>query len=260
MIHSDKADKRRDGKKRHWIRWTIAIVVGVLILGVAWFAYTQRNNLKALYLAMTSDTETLQQRREEQDKKRDEILQQYGLTVPDISQTEGDDTKEDQTEPSTSPGVEGVEESPSGGESDEPLPMPTQEPVPMPTPTPTRQPDQGSDQMQAELQGYINQLYQVEARYKAYLDEMVETTKHEFWSLPRDEQTSGNKMKIVRSKLDALLAQENACDAEVEAILSNMQAVLKQYGQSTELVDEIRLYYEDSKATWKAAKMTELYS
>ena len=253
MIHSDKADKRRDGKKRHWIRWTIAIIVGVLILGVAWFAYTQRNNLKALYLAMTSDTETLQQRQEEQDKKRDEILQQYGLTVPDISQTEGDDTKEDQTEPSTSPGVE---ESPSGGESDEPLPTPTQEPVP----TPTQKPDQGSDQMQAELQAYINQLYQVEARYKAYLDEMVETTKHEFWSLPHDQQTSGNKMEIVRSKLDGLMAQENACDAEVETILSNMQAVLKQYGQSTELVDEIRLYYEDSKATWKAAKMTELYS
>ena len=259
MIHSDKADKRRDGKKRHWIRWTIAIVVGVLILGVAWFAYTQRNNLKALYLAMTSDTETLQQRQEEQDKKRDEILQQYGLTVPDISQTEGDDTKEDQTDPSTPPGME---ESPSGGESAEPVQTPTQQPVPTPTltPTPTRQPDQGSDQMQVELQGYINQLYQVEARYKEYLDEMVETTKHEFWSLPRDEQTSGNKMKIVRSKLDALLAQENACDAEVETILSSMQAVLKQYGQSTELVDEIRLYYEDSKATWKAAKMTELYS
>lgn len=229
----------------------------MLILGVAWFAYTQRNNLKALYLAMTSDAETLQQRQEEQDKKRDELLQQYGFTVPDIGQTKGDDTKEDQPDPSTSPEME---ESPSGGESDEPIQTPTQEPTPTPMPTPTQKPDQGSDQVQTELQGYINQLYQVEARYKEYLDEMVETTKREFWSLPHDQQTSGNKMKIVQSKLDGLMAQESACDGEVEAILSNMQAVLKQYGQSTQLVDEIRLYYEDSKATWKAAKMTELYS
>lgn len=246
MIHSDKANKKENGKKKHWIRRTIAIVVGVLVLGLAWFAYTQRNNLKALYLAMTTDAETLQQRQEEQDQKRDEILQQYGLTVPDVSQTGEDNSEEGQTDPTATPGAE---ESPSVGESTEP------------TQKPSSNPDQNSEEaMKAQLQAYVNQLYQVEARYRAYIDGVVASAKQEFAALPKEQKNSDNKMKIVRAKVGTLMAQENACDAEVETILSNMQAVLKQYGQSTELVDEIRLYYEDSKATWKAAKMTELYS
>ena len=89
---------------------------------------------------------------------------------------------------------------------------------------------------------------------------MVESTKKEFWSLPKDQQVTSNKMEIVRAKMDDLIAQEKACDAEVEAILSDIQDVLKRQGKSTELVNEIRTYYEESKATWKAAKMTELYS
>lgn len=250
MIHSDKANKKENGKKKHWIRRTIAIVVVVLVLGLAWFAYTQRNNLKALYLAMTTDAETLQQRQEEQDQKRDEILQQYGLTVPDVSQMGEDTSGEDQSDPTATPGAE---ESPSAGESTEPTQTPTQ--------TPSSNPDQNSQEaMKAQLQTYVNQLYQVEARYRAYIDGIVASAKQEFAALPKEQKNSDNKMKIVRAKVGTLMAQENACDAEVEAILSNMQAVLKQYGQSTELVDEIRLYYEDSKATWKAAKMTELYS
>lgn len=254
MIHSDKANEKQSGKKKHWIRRTILIVVVVLLLGLGWFAYTQRNNLKALYLAMTTDSETLQQRQEEQDKKRDEILQQYGLTIPDVSQPGGDEPGGEQTDPTATPGAE---ESPSAVESAQPTQTPVQ--------TPASKPAQGQEQdseaaMRAQLQTYVNQLYQVEARYRAYIDGIVASAKQEFAALPKEQKNSDNKMKIVRGKVDTLIAQESACDAEVEGILSNMQAVLKQYGQSTELVDEIRFYYEDSKATWKAAKMTELYS
>lgn len=252
MIHSDKADQKQSGKKKHWIRRTILIVVAVLVLGLGWFAYTQRNNLKALYLAMTTDAETLQQRQEEQDKKRDEILQQYGLTVPDVSQMDEDDPAAELADPTATPEAE---ESPSATESAQPTQTPVQ--------TPDSEPEQEQDSeaaMKAQLQIYVNQLYQVEARYRAYIDGIVASAKQEFAALPKEQKNNDNKMKIVRAKVDTLIAQENACDAEVETILSNMQAVLKHYGQSTALVDEIRLYYEDSKATWKAAKMTELYS
>ena len=89
---------------------------------------------------------------------------------------------------------------------------------------------------------------------------MVESTKKEFWSLPKDQQVNEKKMAIVKSKMNDLIAQEKACDAEVETILSNIDDVLKRQGKSNDLVNSIRSYYEESKATWKAAKMTELYS
>ncbi len=223
-------------------------------MGIAWFGIVQCNNLKALYLAMTSDTETLKQKQEEQDKKREDLLQQYGLTKPDINQIEGENTEDNLSDPSVSP--ENGNNSSSEGDAQSTQTPSSESPS---TPEPSQGSDQSSNQMQAQLQEYVTQLYLVEAKYQESLNEMVEATKREFWSLPHDQQNAENKMRIVRSKLDVLIAQENACDAEVEAILADMQALLEQHGQSTELVNEIRSYYQESKANWKAEKMTELY-
>ena len=227
-------------------------MVGVIVvIGIAWLCIAQRNNLKALYLAMTADAETLEQKRTEQDKKQEDLLGQYGLVKPDNGQLQ---EPEEIDETPANPSVESSQPEqsvPTDGDfgntqvSDQP---------------PTQTPDQGADQLQEELQGYINQLYQVEARYQQFLDEMVESTKKEFWSLPKDQQVKEKKMEIVKSKMNDLIAQENACDAEVETILANMEDVLKRQGKSNDLVNSIRSYYEESKASWKAAKMTELYS
>ncbi len=245
LNHSDKTEKDQSGKKRHKKRRTVVlVVVGILVIALAWLGITQRNNLKALYLAMTTDAETLQLEKEKQDKKQEEILQQYGLTKPDVSQIEGGDSE---TTPSSVPESPEPGESPSSGETGT-------------SPQPSAKPDQSEEQMTAKLQEYINQLYRTEAAYRATLNGIVEGAKQEFLALPRDQRNKENKMKIVRSKLDVLLAQEDACDAEVEAILSGMQAVLKEYGQSNDLVNEVRSYYQESKVTWKAAMMTQLYS
>ena len=218
-------------------------MVGVIVvLGIAWLCIAQRNNLKALYLAMTSDAETLEEKRVEQSQKQEDLLQQYGLTKPDSSQQQ--ETGEN-GETTTDPLVESTQpeqSAPAGG-----------------NPGNTQAPDQDTNQLQAELQGYVNQLYQVEARYQQFLDEMVESTKKEFWSLPKDQQVKEKKMEIVDSKANDLIAEEKVCDAEVETILANIEDVLKRQGKSNDLVSSIRSYYEESKASWKAAKMTELY-
>ena len=274
MIHSNKAEA--DGwnrKKKRRICRAIVIVAAVIVIGIAWFGIVQRNNIRALYLAATSDTETLKQNQEERDKKREELLQQYGLTRPDISHAgEGDGEKnqgasEQEEELPVEDDAE-APQNPSSGSASEPneqLPVEDnaeapQDPSSGSASAPASDPNPDDSQLQLQLQEYINQLYQVEARYMEFLDEMVEATKREFWSLPHDQQNSENKMKLVSSKLDELIAQENACDAEVESILSGIQDILEEQGNSTALVDEIRAYYEDSKATWKASKMTELYS
>ena len=66
--------EQREKKKHRPYKMIAMIVIGVIIVGVAWFGIAQWNNLKALYLAMTSNTETLQKKQNEQDKKREELL------------------------------------------------------------------------------------------------------------------------------------------------------------------------------------------
>ena len=57
------------------------ILFGVLlavVLGAVWLWMTQGNNIKALYLAIRNDKDTLAQIQQEQDKKQDEILKEFG--------------------------------------------------------------------------------------------------------------------------------------------------------------------------------------
>ena len=257
MIHSGKADPQRSGTKKRWVRRSFAVVGLIAIIGIIWLCAAQKNNLKALYLAMTSDADILEQKRVEEEKKQEDILQQYGLAKPDSTQDQQSDETDgnEANSPEQSlPSSGGSETSQTAGQTE------SQESDQDTNQAAGQESDQGTDPLQAELQGYINQLYQVEARYQQSLDEMVESTKKEFWSLPKDQQVNEKKMAIVKSKMNDLIAQEKACDAEVETILSNIEDVLKRQGKSNDLVNSIRSYYEESKATWKAAKMTELYS
>ena len=267
MIHSDKAGKEKGGTKKRRLLIAAAVIGLIVVIAAVWLWMAQGNNLKALYLAATSNAEKLEQKQAEQDKKQEDLLQQYGLVKPDVGQIETPEPSEQVTtqQPDVSDQPEeslpaDSNQLPTQAPSQTPAQTPSQTPSQTPAQTPGQDDEQDADQLQAELQGYINQLYQVQARYQQLLDEMVESTKKEFWSLPKDQQVTSNKMEIVRAKMDDLIAQEKACDAEVEAILSDIQDVLKRQGKSTELVNEIRTYYEESKATWKAAKMTELYS
>lgn len=224
-------------------------VVLILLLlavsaGAGWLWITQGNNLKALYLAARNDKDSLEQIQQEQDKKRDELLEEYGLKKPGSTQT--------------------------GGEADLP-PEESAEPEPTVQPEPTTPPAQetagtsgGTSDKQAELQEQlqkkIDQLYDVEKQYRDFLDDIVTQTQKEFWGLPKDQQTKSNKMTIVKAKADTLIEQEKQCDAQVNAILGEIRDILGQMGKSNELADEISSYYEESKANWKAEKMTELYS
>lgn len=224
----------------------------VLAVGVAWLLLVHGNNLKAVYLALTSDPEQLAQMQQDQQKKQEEVLEQYGLTSPDLQGEnqlpEQDQDQTEQPEQSQQPGqTEQPEQSGQPGQSSKPTESQSQE-----------QNDQ--DALQAQLQEQVNKLYQVQATYQGILDGVIASAKQEFRDLPKEKRTQANKISIVQAKMGQLLSYEDSCDAEVEAILSEIQSILKQMGKPNDLVEEIRSYYQSTKANWKAEKMTELYS
>lgn len=103
----------------------------------------------------------------------------------------------------------------------------------------------------------LEELYVVQDSYLASLEGLVAATEAEFQALPAEEQTTENKLALVDSKYEVLSAMEKACDAQVEellAVIAKAQLVLG----NTDLVNEIRSFYSESKATWKADYMTRL--
>lgn len=243
MKHTAKTEAGTGRSRKRRVRIIIIVVLLLLLGGLGWVAFTQRNNLGALYLALTSNPDNIAQLQQDQDKKQEDLLNQYGLHKPDLGQIS---TQEPVLE-TQAPAPEASQPQPSqdaGGSSG----------------SDANSQQQAEAQAWAEIQGYVNQLYQVEAKYQGYLSGVVADAKAEFLALPKEQRTQQNKISIVWAKADTLIAQEKNCDAEVEGILSNIQAVLNRIGDSSNLVSEIRAYYENSKANWKAAKMTELYS
>lgn len=231
-------------KKRRWLPVVLIGLLLVVVAGAGWLWITQGNNLKALYLAARNDKESLEQIQQGQDKKQDELLEKYGLTKPGGIQSGGetDLPTGESADPQTTdqPGQTSGPEQGTGGAS--------------------VNPSDKQEELQKQLQEKINQLYDVEATYRGILDDAVAQTKAEYRQLPADQRTQSNKMAIVKAKANTLIAQEKQCDAQVYAILDEIRDILQQMGKSNELANEISSYYEESKANWKAAKMTELYS
>lgn len=230
----------------------LAAVVGttltILIVGIIAVGIWQRNNIKALWIALNEDTETIAEKQEQQKAKRQEILEKYEIEiVPNeeiLASGNGIDIQAIIDEIQQGTEAAKNDESGSGtavaGEEDEP------------------NADMETTGKEA-IQKYIVALYALEDQYLSELDQIVESTKTEFWSLPKEEQTKKNKLQLVQTKMSQLVEAEKQCDNEVEQILSAIQQVLYKQNEDNTLVEEIRAAYEDSKATWKAACLTELY-
>ena len=258
MKRSSQKKDMPTGKRKGtmWIRAFLVSGLVVVLGGGLLLGLFQGNNIKALFLAFTSDPQQLQLKQEEQGKKRDEILEKYGLTPPATS----GGTQSSASQAGSSAGQ--LEDRVPEGETSHGQEQSQEEQASTSAGSSSsyQQAAQSQeDEMQAKIQAYVAQLYDLEEDYRGQLEQLAEETKLEFWGLPKDQQTKENKLAMVKTKTEELIEKEKECDAQVETILQGIQAVLDEEGVDSGLVSEIRAHYEDCKATWKAACLTELY-
>lgn len=102
----------------------------------------------------------------------------------------------------------------------------------------------------------IAEIYLLRATYLNEIDALIEDMKWEFASLPLEEQNLLAKMAIAEKALPKGTALEDVCDAKMEALLVELESILKQLGSSTAIIDEIK----DTYAEQKVLKKTELYN
>lgn len=232
-------------KKKRPLFWGVLILLGALVIGGVSFSLWQRENLKAL--SLVADSEKLAQTQEAQNKNRQEILDRFHLTEADIApapSVKETEVPEETVVPSETQEHVAAVGPPSTGPSET---------------VNSSEPSKEESVEEDKIRQYVARLYQLEAAYRGELDTIIANTKAEYRALPEEQRTKENKLKLVTSKMELLIAKEKQCDADVEALLDQIQAVLDEQGSKEELVKEIRAYYKENKATWKAACMTELY-
>ena len=248
--------KKPQQGKRGKLKVVLVGVALVAVGSVALLAYLQRENIRALYLASTENSSQLQQQVEEQGQKRDDILAEYGLTAPDKSGggTAGETPEPEQPGP---PDQSSQQEAPASSSQEKPSDSAGL--AAQPSKEPPKKEGELDQKAKDKIQGYVNELYALEDQYMATLDRLIQSTKDEYHALPKEKQTRENKIALVKSKMEILIAEEKTCDAAVEKILGKIQAVLDENKVKNNLVSDIRDRYKDSKITWKAARMAELY-
>lgn len=225
-----------NGKTKHIVRRVVLLIVLLLLAAAAVLAAWQRRNLQALWLAATTDEQTLADMQEKSEETRQEILERYQVgDVSDYDFPQQDGDLDVETFLSGVSAASGQEDT--GGE------------------------DGGDTQEDASavIQQCIAALYALESQYTAKLEAIVQETKAEYRALPEEERTTANKLALVQAKLDLLLAAEAQCDSEVELLLQRIQQELDSQGSDDGLAGELRTAYEDAKAARKAAYLTELY-
>ncbi len=229
-------------KKRKWV--IVLIVLALIVIAIGVFAYIQANNLKAVsYMKYTP-----KQRQElliENEGNIQKILeripakevtplneeQEEMLKSGELTEEEAIQIMTGKLEPILEPSPEYVGDT-SASEL-EPTPMSEEEP---------------EEAEEDKLQELIARVYILRVGFTGRLDSLIGQAKKEYVS-----QGGKNVTPLIQKYIGLGTDLESQCDAQMEALLSEIQAELERIGGDTSVIADIRESYQNEKSIKKAA-------
>ena len=224
-------------KRRIW-PWILLTVV-VLLGGVLFW---QRDNLRALYLYRTQTAEELAQAAFSAQQQESEALQEYHVTVQDLTPEEEKQLVQGTLTPQDVQNRLVSEAGDGSGEAPPPV-----EKVPQ-----SSAGQSASKAVDEIVNRYVAQAYSLKAAYLGKLGTLYSSAVGEYSALPKDQRTASKKKEIAMSYSWEASCDESDCDAEMKTLLDRMKQELKEAGADTSVVDTIRQAYRDQKAGKKA--------
>ncbi len=107
----------------------------------------------------------------------------------------------------------------------------------------------------SEISACIAQVYVIKANFVGQLDVIYNQAFSEYKALWRNmtkEQRSAKKKSLLAEVYPKAAALERDCDDQIDKLLSKLTGLLKDAGESTGLVDQIRSSYQNEKSLKKA--------
>ena len=213
-------------------------VAAVLAVAGAAAAVWQWNNLNALRYGLTLNQDTLDQRLEENRTVLNEAMDQYDISDYTFTEEEVSQLTE---------GTVSAQEA-----AKKLLERPAQEAPQAEQPEQAPQADHAQEE--AEIRELIATMYVLRATYMGKLEAVVQSAIDEYTA---GEHTSENRTRVVRGKLDELIAMEKECDGEVAAVVSRLRELLKATGQDDSLARQVEETYKEEKSLKKAYYLNE---
>ncbi|MDY5612360.1 hypothetical protein [Dysosmobacter sp.] len=216
-------------------------VVGVLVVAGAAAAAWQWNNLNALRYGLTMDKDTLDQQLEENQTVLNEAMDEYQIseytfTDEEVSRlTDGTVTAQEAAQKLLEPPAQ------ENGQSSQPA-------------QPQQPPQADHTREEQEIRELIATMYVLRATYVGKLEAVAQSAIDEYVA---GEHTPENRTRVVRGKLDELIAMEKECDGQVAAVVSRLRELLKATGQDDTLARQVEKTYKEEKSLKKAYYLNE---
>ncbi|MDR0491830.1 MAG: hypothetical protein LBH28_11370 [Oscillospiraceae bacterium] len=237
--------EKKKKRKRKWLRILLSALGVILITAVA-VTIWQWNNISALITSRKYTTEELGQMLEDNEAKTEAILDKLPteslrpLTEDEKEKLKSGELLEDEAvalvmSPALPPEPGGVKQT----ETPEPEASKPEAPYEL-----------GEGELKVAEQ--IARIYVLRDLMTANLDSLFSRAKDEYSSHPPEERTGVKRQQIAMKYLGEATSLENSCDAQMDAILKDLEGVLKDFGGDTSVVPEIRQAYRNEKMTKKA--------
>ncbi len=260
-------------------RWVVLIVVLLVIAAVLAGLYLwQQENLKAAANARKYTQQELREQLADSRGSVQETLEQHPeITVRDLNDEErkalrsGDLTPQELiailTQPKNSAAgtdAQAPEETPAPETTpvpETPASQPVDAPtVPTPTPTPTEAPHEPTPEeiYQTKLSELVAQVYVMREQYTAQLDAMVAQAKAEYHAMPESERTKSKLLSWASGYAAKATELEHQCDAQMDSILAEMTALIKENGGDLSLIKTMAYSYAEEKRIQKSIYIQEL--
>lgn len=248
----------------------LCVLVLALLLAAAALAVWQRENLNALAQAQKYTQEELEEKLAENGRAiREAMADAPEITVRDLTDAErqalrdGTLSKETLVEQllAVDGGAGETEAPPTSGPADAPSP---QEPtLPQPSSQPQAQQPQSQSSAAEEdyrkrLSALIAEVYVLREEYTISLENMESAAKADYRAIPEDKRTKTALAGLVSTYLSRGSALEKECDGKMDAIVAELETLIKENQGDMTLVDLVVNTYADEKSLKKAWYMSKL--
>lgn len=258
-----KVNKRRRG------RWMILGCLAILAAAVAVLAFWQRNNIRAV----ANFTKYTQEELEQKLQENDQVIQSAMSAAPEITVRpvteeerqalrEGTLSQEELAELLLAPREE-AGASQEGGEPSSTLAAASGEGQPQETPEqtdskPGDSPSSGTSAYEKELSALIAKVYVLREEYLIALDNMQAAATADYKAIPSEQRSGSAVASLVSDYLARAAELEKECDGRMDAIITQLEKLLKENGGDMSLADTVFNTYVDEKSLKKAWYMAEL--
>ena len=243
-----------------------AVLGGVLLCAGGLTAW-QWNNISAALSFARYSQEELEGKLDQNDQTIKDAVQNIpNITIRDVTQEEKDALKDGtltqeelvQSLIQKDPKPESKPEQPPKAEdtlSTQPEQPPKQEETEQP---PQEESDQQKNDFETRLNELIAKVYVLREEFLIKLDQTQTAAIDDYKAIPADQRTTKKIASLVSGYLSKGLDMEKECDAQIEQIIVEMEALLKENGGDLSIAQTVYDTYVEEKSLKKAWYMAEL--